>query len=198
MDARSNSSMALATRAEGTIRVWDPIVRLFHWTVAAGCAINLMLDGGGRLHRGIGYAVALAVAIRVIWGFIGSGHARFASFVPRPGALWSYLGKLRRAREPRYVGHNPAGAVMIVALLAVLAGISVTGWMLRLDAFFGNQALEELHESMATALLALVVLHVLAAIVESARHRENLVKSMWTGRKRAAAGRDIDNAVDSH
>jgi cytochrome b len=198
VDARSNSPTALDARAEGTVRVWDPIVRFFHWTVAAGCAINLLLQGGGRLHRGIGYAVALAVAIRVIWGFIGSGHARFDSFIPRPGALWRYLDELRRAREPRYVGHNPAGAVMIVALLAVLVGISATGWLLRLDAFFGNQTLEELHESMATALLALVVLHVLAAIVESVRHRENLIQSMWTGRKRAAAVRDIDNAVDSH
>ena len=198
MDARSNSPVALATRTGGTVRVWDPIVRLFHWTVAGGCAINLLLEGGGRLHRGIGYAVALAVAIRVLWGVIGRGHALFSSFIPRPRALWRYLGELRRAHEPRYVGHNPAGAVMIVALLALLGGISVSGWMLRLDAFFGNQTLEELHESMATALLALVVLHVLAAIVESVRHRENLIKSMWTGRKRAAAGRDIDNAVDSH
>lgn len=197
MNARS-SPLALATGTEGTVRVWDPIVRLFHWTVAAGCAVNLLLEGGGPLHRSIGYAVALAVAVRVMWGLLGRGHARFASFVPRPRVLWSYLGELRRAREPRYVGHNPAGAVMIVALLAMLVGISATGWMLRLDAFFGNQTLEELHEGMATMLLALVILHVLAAIVESVRHRENLIKSMWTGRKRAAAGRDIDNAVDSH
>lgn len=198
MDARSNPRWPSSTGKEGTVRVWDPVVRLFHWTVAGGCAVNLLLEGGGRLHRGIGYAVAAAVAIRVIWGLIGRGHARFASFVPRPRELWGYLRELRRAREPRYVGHNPAGAVMILVLLAALAGISVTGWMLRLDAYFGNQTLESLHEGMATALLTLVALHVLAAIVESVRHRENLIKSMWTGRKRAAAGRDVDNAVDSH
>ena len=187
-----------ATLAPRTVRVWDPIVRLLHWIIVAGCAINLLVEQDRALHRVVGYAVALAVAVRLVWGFVGPQSARFAAFVPRPRALSEYLGHWARGREPRYVGHNPAGAVMIVALLGLLAGISVTGWMLGLDRFFGSEVLEELHETLAHALVAFVALHVLGAILESVRHSENLLKSMLTGRKRAAAKGDVDNATDPH
>ena len=93
---------------------------------------------------------------------------------------------MRSQGEPNrgLFGHNPAGAVMILLLMALLAGISLTGWMLTLDAYFGEEWLEDLHGALANALLILVVLHVAAAIYESLRHRENLVWSMITGYKR--------------
>lgn len=169
-----------------TIRVWDPVVRLFHWTVVLGCALNLFVfEDGKAVHRWIGYAVASALAIRVLWGFIGPGYARFASFVPAPRALVSYLKALAAGHEPRYLGHNPAGAVMMVGLMAILAALSLTGWMLTWDAFFGSEDLEDLHEMLANALLVLAALHAIAALFESWRHRENLVWSMITGDKRA-------------
>ncbi len=189
---------ARATPAPRTVRVWDPIVRLLHWTSAAGCAINLLVEQDRALHRGVGYIVALAVAVRLVWGFGGPRPARFTVFVPRLGALKEYLRHWARGAEPRYLGHNPAGALMILALLGLLAGVSVTGWMLGLDRFFGSEALEELHETLAHTLVALVALHVLGTIWESVRHRENLLKSMLTGHKRAAVDGDVDNATDPH
>jgi cytochrome b len=167
------------------VRVWDPVVRLFHWTVVAGCVLNLAVftDGKGA-HRWIGYAVALALVIRVVWGFVGPRHARFADFVPGPSALLTYLKALARGQAPRFLGHNPAGAVMMLALMALLAGVSLTGWMLTLDAWFGNDALEELHEALANTILAFAGVHVAAALFESWKHGENLVTSMITGRKR--------------
>lgn len=168
------------------VRVWDPVVRLFHWSVVAGCVLNFAVftDGKGA-HRWIGYAVALALIVRVIWGFIGTRYARFADFVPGPSKLVAYLKDLALGRAPRFLGHNPAGALMMLALMALLAGVSLTGWMLTLDAWFGDDNLEDLHEALANGLLVFAGVHVVAALFESWKHRENLVRSMITGRKRA-------------
>jgi cytochrome b len=169
----------------GEIRVWDPVVRIFHWTVVAGCVLNLfVLDDGGDAHELVGYAVAAALTVRVAWGFVGSTYARFSQFVPSPRRLSAYLGALSRGREPRTLGHNPAGAVMMLVLMALLAGVSVSGTMMGMDAFWGEDWVEDLHETLAEAILPLAGLHAAAAIFESWRHRENLVWSMMTGRKR--------------
>lgn len=168
-----------------TIKVWDPFVRIFHWSVAGICLVNLtVLDDGGQVHRWLGYVAAALLAARTVWGFVGSRHARFADFIPGPRRLAAYLAALARGREPRCIGHNPAAAVMILALAATLTGIAVTGWMTTLDAFWGVDWVEELHESFADALIGLAVVHIAAAVIESVRHRENLILSMITGRKR--------------
>jgi cytochrome b len=201
MSARSDSSKIRITSVHddpGTVRVWDPVVRLFHWTVVAGCAINLIFEEGNTFHRAVGYVVAAAVAARVVWGFVGKGHARFSDFIPRPAALLGYLRQLVSRNEPRFIGHNPAGSVMIFLLLGSLIAVSITGWMMGLDRFFGNETLEELHETFAMAILVLAGIHVAAAVFESVRHRENLIKSMFTGRKRKPTCTDVDHAIDSH
>jgi cytochrome b len=170
----------------GEVQVWDAVVRLFHWIVVTGCVLDLfVLDDGKAAHRFIGYVVAGALAVRFVWGFLGPGHARFADFVPGPATLERYLTALLRGEEPRYIGHNPAGAVVMLALLGLLAAVSVTGWMLTLDVYFGDKMLEELHEAIANFILTLAGLHAAAAIYESRRHKENLVWAMVTGRKRA-------------
>mgnify|MGYP005827443281 CR=1 FL=1 len=168
------------------VLVWDLVVRLFHWFVVLGCLADLFIfDDGGRWHRWIGYMVAMALIVRVLWGVVGSKHARFANFAPRPSALARYLAALFRGREPRFLGHNPAGAVMMLSLMALLAGVAATGWMLTLDRFFGSEALEDLHEAVANSIFVLAGLHAAAALFESWRHNENLVLSMITGYKRA-------------
>lgn len=178
------------------VKVWDPVVRLFHWTLALGCLANLtVLRDAETLHRYVGYAVGGALAVRLLWGAFGSRHARFADFVPGPRRLAGYLKALLRAREPRYLGHNPAGAVMMLALMLLAATCAVTGWMMGLDAFWGDRRVETVHEAAANLILAMAVLHVAAALVESWRHRENLIGAMITGWKRAPAGDDVDHAA---
>ncbi|WP_294540287.1 cytochrome b/b6 domain-containing protein [uncultured Rhodoblastus sp.] len=175
---------AQAPRLE--IQVWDAVVRLFHWSVVVGCALNFAVFTDGKAaHRWIGYGVALALAIRLVWGFVGSPYARFAQFAPRPAALAAYLRALAQGREPRFIGHNPAGAAMMLGLMAMLVGVSLTGWLLTLDRYFGSETLEFWHEALANGLLAMIGLHVAAVLIESWRHGENLVRSMITGRKRA-------------
>jgi len=177
------------------VRVWDPIVRLFHWTIVGGVVANLtFLRHEESPHIYVGYAVVAALVVRLGWGFVVRGHARFASFVPGPYRLTGYLRAMLGRREPRYLGHNPAGAAMIVLLLVLLVAIGVTGWMMGLDAFWGVAWVETLHEVTANILIGAVALHVIGAIVESIRHRENLPWAMITGYKRSAEGTDIDNA----
>ncbi|MFA6114027.1 MAG: cytochrome b/b6 domain-containing protein [Sphingomonas sp.] len=177
------------------VRVWDPLVRLFHWAVAAGVIANLtFLRHEEKPHIYVGYAVVAALLARLAWGFLARGHARFASFVPGRRGLIAYFRAMRARREPRYVGHNPAGAAMIVLLMALLAIIGATGWMMGLDAFWGVAWVEAVHEVTANILIGAVALHVTGAIVESVRHRENLPLAMITGYKRAAKGTDIDHA----
>jgi cytochrome b len=179
----------------GRVKVWDPIVRLFHWTVALGCIANLtVLREVKSVHRYVGYVILAAVAIRLVWGFVGSKHAKFSDFTPSPGRLFGYLKALLRRREPRYIGHNPAGAVMMLALIGLVVVCGVTGWMMGLDAFWGVRWVESLHEGAANFILVMAILHVLAALIESWRHRENLVLAMVTGLKRAPKGSDVCHA----
>lgn len=177
------------------VKVWDPVVRLFHWTVALGCIANLtVLREVKSVHRYVGYVILAAVAIRLIWGFVGTQHARFSDFTPGPRRLLGYLKALLRGKEPRYVGHNPAGALMMLALMALVAMCGLTGWMMGLDAFWGVRWVETLHEGAANIILVMAILHVLAALIESWRHRENLVAAMVTGLKRAPNGDDVCHA----
>lgn len=168
------------------IKVWDPVVRLFHWTVVTGCAVDyFLLPDGETAHRWVGYTVGMALVVRVVWGFLANGHANFASFVRGPRIIFEYLGTLTTGEGPRHLGHNPAAAVMIVTLMLTLAAIVVTGWMQTTDSFWGVGWVQDLHGLGADGLLVLVVVHASAAVFESMRHRENLIWSMVTGHKRA-------------
>lgn len=177
------------------LRVWDPVVRLFHWSLAGGYVLNMFVwTDGERLHRYIGYAILGLLAVRLIWAVIGTPYARFSSFVPTPRRLSAYVGGLLRGRAPRYIGHNPLGALMMIALVLLMAGCGLTGWMMETETFWGNETVEALHETLAWLILPLVGLHIAAAAIESFRHRENLILSMLTGRKRAPEAGDIHHA----
>lgn len=174
------------------VRVWSPAVRLFHWCLVGSFAIAwLSADEIKDLHEWAGYAVAALVAFRVAMGIAGSGYARFGQFVRGPRSTLAYAGDVASGREARYLGHNPLGGVMVVALLASLALLALTGWLQTTDAYWGVEWVEEMHELLANAMLALVLLHVGGVVLASLRHRENLVRAMITGRKRAAGSGDV-------
>jgi cytochrome b len=120
-----------------------------------------------------------------MWGFIGPRHARFDDFVHSPGAVFAYLRDVLFLRARRYIGHNPAGGLMIVALLVMLAATCISGYMLTTDAYWGSKTMEEIHGALANATVVLIVLHILGVLVSSFEHRENLVKAMISGRKRS-------------
>lgn len=166
--------------------VWDRFVRSFHWSLVGCVATNLwLLDDGGRLHRGVGYAACGLIAARLLWGFVGTPHARFTDWWPTPSRLRAYVGAGLRA--PRHLGHNPLGALMMLVLMALVLGLGFTGWLMRTDAYFGEAWVESLHAALAELLLGLVAVHVSAAVAMSLRHRENLIAAMVHGRKRVDA-----------
>ncbi|MBN8279457.1 MAG: cytochrome b/b6 domain-containing protein [Gammaproteobacteria bacterium] len=190
------SDVAPATGAGGrTVRilVWDLPVRVFHWLLAASFAGAYWLSETERLrnvHVNLGYAVLGLVAFRVVWGFTGTRFARFRSFLYSPREALDYLSGLAGHSGRRFLGHNPAGSYAIWAILGLAALTGVTGYATYND--IGGDALEELHEFLANAWLWVVGLHVAGVVVSSLAHRENLVRSMITGYKRAdgAAVRD--------
>jgi len=166
-----------------TVRVWDLAVRTFHWLLVAAMAYEFTFEAGTFVHNAIGYCVLALVVARIVWGFVGSRYARFSEFVKSPAATISYGWEILRGHPPRYVGHNPAGAAMVLTLLFMVALTASTGWAMTTDALWGTQWIEDLHEGAAHVTLGLIVLHVLGVVLASWQHRENLVKAMLTGRK---------------
>lgn len=171
-----------------TIKVWDPLVRALHWTLATSFAIAYATgEEIMSIHEVAGYAILSIVAVRVAWGLVGTRHARFTDFVRAPREALDYLKDVATGRARRHVGHNPAGGLMIVALLTALTVTATTGLLAENSLFAADgilgEALEGLHEVAANLTLALVVLHILGVVVSSLAHRENLVRAMVTGRK---------------
>ncbi len=170
------------------IKVWDLPVRLFHWSLVASFVVAVATSESERwrdVHVTAGYTIAGLVAFRLLWGLVGSRHARFADFIPSPSRLKGYLASLLQGRPAHYVGHNPAGAVAILALLACAALAALSGWMTYEEIGGGRiaHAMEEVHEFFGNAMLALVGIHLAGVAVSSLLHRENLVRAMITGWK---------------
>ncbi len=174
------------------IRVWDPFVRAFHWALAVSFTVAwLTSENWEGVHDAAGYAACALVALRVVWGFVSPGYARFAQFVRSPQTVIEHLRAIRDGSERRYIGHNPAGGAMIVVLLAAVAATAVSGWLLTTDAFWGSRALQRVHSLLAHGVLALVVVHLGGVALASLRHHENLVRAMIVGVKRAARPGDV-------
>jgi cytochrome b len=176
------------------IPVWDLPVRVFHWLLAitfAGAFLTAESEHWRNLHVMLGYTFVGLILFRLIWGFAGSRHARFTSFVAGPAAVWRYLRSLFSGNPEHHVGHNPAGALAILALLGLGLLTAGTGWAVYGD--IGGEWVEEIHEGAAYAMLAVVGLHIAGVLVSSFLHRENLVAAMITGRKPGAP----DDAIRS-
>jgi cytochrome b len=182
------------------VRVWDPLVRFFHWSLAVGFMIAFLTEDDLLVvHVWAGYIILGLILVRLIWGFVGPRHARWPDFIKGPREIMAYLKDAVRFRAPRYLGHNPAGGAMVVALLVSLIATGLSGL-----AVYGAQELsgplapmfsglsegwahllEDVHEVLANLTLLLVILHLAGVAFASLEHRENLVKAMITGLKRS-------------
>ena len=172
--------------ATGSLRVWDPLVRIAHWTLAASVALAWFTRvGGGAWHERIGYVSLAIIAIRVLWGWCGSRYARFSHFVRGPRTTVAYARETFSGREPRYIGHNPLGGWMIVALMVGVTVTAGSGWLYTTDRFWGVSWVETLHRVSTNVLLTFVLGHVLGVLYASYHHRENLIGAMFHGRKRS-------------
>ncbi len=167
-----------------TVPVWDRFVRLFHWSLVSCTVLNyFVLEEGKTLHQWTGYLASAWVVARIVWGFIGSPHARFANFVPLPRHVRQHLRTLLRGQPEYHAGHNPLGALMMLALMGLVLTLGVTGWLQTTDTYWGEEWLQDLHALLANSLVALAGLHAMAALVMGRIERTRLVKAMFTGVK---------------
>ncbi|MGH8175711.1 MAG: cytochrome b/b6 domain-containing protein [Steroidobacter sp.] len=171
--------------ARPMVKVWDPLVRIGHWLLAFSVLVAwLTRHSPGRWHEWIGYASLVIVGVRLIWGWRGSRHARFAAFLRSPRDTLAYAGAMLRQREPRSLGHNPLGGWMIVALVINVTLVGASGWLYTTDRYWGVEWVETLHSTLTDVLLVLIGLHVAGVMYASWRHRENLIAAMFHGRKK--------------
>ena len=170
-------------------KVWDPFVRVFHWSLVIGFAANaLVVDHDSRLHLWVGYTVVALVLARLVWGLTGSPYARFASFMPNRKAVMDQISDIATDRKSVHLGHTPLGALMIFNLLASLLLIGLSGYLMTTDRFWGIEWVEGLHEAAVTWTELSVILHIAAVIWESHRTRVNLPRAMVTGVKSVPDG----------
>ena len=179
-----------------TVKVWDPLVRVFHWSLVFFFMLAFITeDDWLGLHVQAGYVVSYLIAFRLLWGLVGTRNARFSSFVRSPAVILNYLKSLLKFKVPHYLGHNPLGAAMVIILLLGIILVSLSG--MALIATEGNGPLagsfvaswdadwmEEVHEFFANFTLLMVTVHVSGVIFSSLVEGENLVKAMLTGRKK--------------
>lgn len=182
------------------IKVWDPLVRVFHWTLVLSFFVAYVTEEDFiAIHTFAGYVVLGLLLIRIIWGFIGTRHARFTDFIYSTQNIKLFLKDTLKLKAKRYLGHNPAGGAMILLMIISLLTATVSGivlygvedqagplasWFTQSHSFWGD-VLEEVHEFFANFSLLLVFIHVAGVIIESLIHKENLVKSMIDGIKRS-------------
>ena len=180
------------------VKVWDSFVRIFHWSLVIAFIVAYVTEEDVlSVHTLAGYIVFGLIILRIIWGFIGTPHARFADFSYSPSSIRAFLTDTLYLRAKRYLGHNPAGGAMIFLLLVsllmtVFSGVAVYGAensgplavLLGGSGEFMKEALEEVHEFFANFTLLLVFIHVAGVMLESMIHRENLAASMVHGYKR--------------
>jgi cytochrome b len=166
------------------ILVWDVPTRVFHWLLVLSFTVAFLTAESERnrdIHVVFGYILLGLLAFRLLWGFIGTHYARFGSFLFGPGEVVAYLKSLVERKPAHYVGHNPAGSVAIWLLLILGLASGVSGVLVYEE--IGGDVLEEIHDVVSYAMLAVVAVHISGVVVSSLMHRENLVLSMITGLK---------------
>ena len=162
------------------MKPWDAIVRLSHWTLAALVVFDFVYDDGGYTHRMVGYAAAVVVLLRLGWA-----AARGHSLKPSIAETRVYVRQLIAGKPPRSPGHDPLGLWMVWLIWVLVLLLAVSGWASRLDMFWGDERVEEVHTFFADLLMLAVAVHVLAVVVMSVILKDNLPAAMVTGNKRA-------------
>jgi len=188
--------------SNASVRVWDLPTRIFHWSLAASVLVAY-ITGGERgtafvLHVAAGHLILLLLLFRILWGFIGSPYSRFADFVYSWRSTLNYLKDVARLRPTHFVGHNPLGGLMVLAMFLMLLALVGTGLSAAAARGYqagapliaamgsGSRAMGDIHEALGSLIMVLAGIHVAAVFAHWLFARENLVRAMITGRKTLA------------
>jgi cytochrome b len=185
MNSSLNDTVGATGKVKQAIMVWDMPVRVFHWLLVicfAGAWLSSESERWAMVHYAFGYTACLLVLIRLVWGVIGTRYARFNQFLKSPKTVLGHFMAILRGHPHHDVGHNPAGGLVMFALMLLILLIGLTGY-LSVKEFLGN-FVSEAHEVLSSLVLGLVIVHVIAAIGMSVIERQNLVRSMVTGKKK--------------
>ena len=174
------------------VLVWDLPVRVFHWLLVisfAGSWLTAESEAQQMLHYAFGYSACALVVFRIFWGLVGTRYARFSEFVKGPKAAFQHIKSILAGKENSQLGHNPAGALAMILLMNLILLIGITGyWVVK--EFLGD-FMSEAHEVLANLALVVIAVHVVSAFLMSYLQKENLVKSMVTGKKNGTAEQGI-------
>lgn len=189
---------ALAERTSGRVSarevaVWDPLVRLIHWSLALTILLNgTFIEDESKTHEWIGYIALGLVGVRLVWALIGPKHARFSAFPPSPARAVHYLRAMLAGERTIHLSHNPLGALMAYNIWLSVIGIGLTGYMMTTITYFGVDWVEEAHEVIFDWLIFSVALHVAGVAFDSWRSGVNLVRAMVNGRKSIPEGSEVE------
>ena len=181
-----------ASNQKQSVLVWDMPIRIFHWLLAisfAGAWLTSESEAQQMIHYAFGYSACILVLFRIIWGIVGTRYARFSQFIKGPAETIHHIKSLMTGSEHSGLGHNPAGALVMISLMILILLIGLTGYW-SVKEFLGD-FMSEAHETISNITLAVVAIHVGAAIVMSFLQKENLVKSMVSGKKEGTSDQAI-------
>ena len=167
-----------------TVLVWDFPVRVFHWLLVisfVGAWLTSEGEAQQMIHYAFGYAACAIILLRIVWGIVGTRYARFSQFIKGPTETWQHIKSLLARKQSLGVGHNPAGALVMISLMILILLIGLTGYWIVKD--FLGEFMGGAHEAISNIALGFVLIHIAAAIIMSFLQKENLVKSMFTGKK---------------
>lgn len=194
----SNNAETNAEHLPKTIKVWDLPVRIFHWSLVVLFITAYVTNSLGSdyfiYHLWSGYALIILVSFRIVWGLVGTYHARFNHFVKNPVATAKYALSVFKRKDKHYLGHNPLGAVMVVVLLIATLVQAITGLFSNdeifnvgpLYAYINDELslqLTSLHRQLFYWILGAIALHIIAVLAHVIFKRDNIVRAMFTGKK---------------
>lgn len=166
-----------------TPEAWNAITRLSHWLIAVPVTIDFFVDGGDLSHKVFGYLAFAVTVLRLGWGFVTKDQANFLAFPLKFKDAWNYIKSLPKKETFKYSGHNPLAAWAYLFMWGLVIGLGVSGYMMGMDAFWGESWLEELHETMSNALMFLVILHFIGMGIDSWKFQRKTWLGMITGKK---------------
>lgn len=181
-----------------SVIVWDPFVRVFHWSLALAFLLNYFItESGDDVHQWLGYAAGALLCARFVWGFRDTGAARWSRFWPTATRLKHAWIALRAGQPHRELTHSAFGALVMIAMMSGIFLLGLSGFaMEEIDYFWGDDRLEAIHSLIADAVAVLAAIHLLGAAVQSIWLKENLPLSMITGRRRPPSPENRESRTD--